>query len=735
MLLKLAWRNIRHSVRDYTIYFLTLLFGVAVFYAFNSIGGQEVMFDLQSEADERQFQMTEQFLSMFSGLIACVLGFLILYSNGFLIRRRKREFGTYMLLGMAPSRVSAIMLIETVLVGLISLALGLIVGFLLSQAMSFFTAWLFGTTIMSYQFVFSPEALRLTILCFAIIYVVVALFNTFIVNRQKLIDLLHANAKNQKAVTRNPWVCLVAFVASIAILAYAYEQLIESGLVMLDDPRFMRATIGMLVGTFILFWSLAGFVIALITRAKGIYLRGLTPFTVRQIASRVNTAFVSLWAVCVMLFFSITTFSVGMGMVSVFTDGIEEANPYSATLSAEVYSGDPIDSVRSTSTDASARARAMQAEAPERYENAVAHGWNMAAPLIAAAPEEWDETISAYAQMDLYNLPDATYGSLLRSIGPEAEARIEDLHSSLASTNLGVISVSDMNAVRSLTGEDPIILGDGECVLANNMEVSAAIAKDIAASGVSFETLGHTLTFTHQIIDTQIEDNSLKATALAIVVPDEVIAALRAAGAIPHRSLLDVMYADNGRTEAQNDEALEAIVAAAQPLSLGGFDQGFSGSDDTYAHLLWPVTRVITAFEMIVQASGLKMMITYLALYIGLIFLLSTAAVLAVQQLSQTADSLPRYRMLSRIGCSAPMINRSLLIQVLVYFLLPLGVAACHASCAISVLSKELFDALGTSVIGPISMAAVLVAVIYGGYLLVTYLTSRSVVSSSLHAR
>ena len=227
----------------------------------------------------------------------------------------------------------------------------------------------------------------------------------------------------------------------------------------------------------------------------------------------------------------------------------------------------------------------------------------------------------------------------------------------------------------------------------------------------------------------------LCATALAIVVPDEVIAALRAAGAIPHRSLLDVMYADNGRTEAQNDEALEAIVAAAQPLSLGGFDQGFSGSDDTYAHLLWPVTRVITAFEMIVQASGLKMMITYLALYIGLIFLLSTAAVLAVQQLSQTADSLPRYRMLSRIGCSAPMINRSLLIQVRGYFLLPLGVAACHASCAISVLSKELFDALGTSVIGPISMAAVLVAVIYGGYLLVTYLTSRSVVSSSLHAR
>ncbi len=736
MLLKLAWRNIRHSVRDYTIYFLTLLFGVAVFYAFNSIGGQEVMFDLQSEADERQFQMTEQFLSMFSGLIACVLGFLILYSNGFLIRRRKREFGTYMLLGMAPSRVSAIMLIETVLVGLISLALGLIVGFLLSQAMSFFTAWLFGTTIINYQFVFSPEAFRLTILYFAIIYVVVALFNTFIVNRQKLIDLLHANAKNQKAVTRNPWVCLVAFVASIAILAYAYEQLIESGLVMLDDPRFMRATIGMLVGTFILFWSLAGFIIALITRVKGVYLRGLTPFTVRQIASRVNTAFVSLWAVCVMLFFSITTFSVGMGMVSVFTDGIEEANPYSATLTAEVYQDDAKDALRDSSTDITARARGMQADAPERYENAVAHEWDMAQPLRDAAPELWEQTIQDSAQLNLFFLPGITYGQLISQAGESAEQHLEDLgESSLSASNVGIVSLSDMNAVRTLIDQEPIALADDQCVIANNMEVAAPLADDLAGSGLSFDALGHQLTLTDQIITTQIEDNTLKATALTIVVPDAVVDALWEAGAIPARSLLDVMYADNGRTEAENDEALEAIVAAAQPLSLGGFEQGFAGADDTYAHLLWPVTRVITAFEMIVQASGLKMMITYLALYIGLIFLLATAAVLAVQQLSQTADSLPRYRMLSRIGCSAPMINRSLLIQVLVYFLLPLGVAACHASCAISVLSKELFDALGTSVIGPISMAAVLVAVIYGGYLLVTYLTSRSVVSSSLHAR
>lgn len=735
MLLKLAWRNIRHSVRDYTIYFLTLLFGVAVFYAFNSIGGQEVMFDLEAEADAHQFAMTQQFLGMFSGLIACVLGFLILYSNGFLIRRRKREFGTYMLLGMPNAQVSAIMLMETVIIGLASLALGLVAGFLLSQAMAFFTASLFGTTIMNYQFVFSPDEFVHTIICFAVIYVVVALFNTIMVNRQKLIDLLHANGKNQKVSVRNPWACLVGFIVAIAILAYSYEQLIESGLVMMDDVRFQRATIGMLVGTFILFWSLAGFVIALITRTKSIYLRGLTPFTVRQIASRVNTAFVSLWAVCVMLFFSITVFSVGMGLVDVFTNGIEDANPYSATLSAEVYQDDALATIRDTETDASARAEAMKAEAPERYENAVAHDWSMAAALEEADPVGWTDTIANAAQIDLYFLPGTTYGDLFQKIGTEAAQRLEELGDSLSDSNVGIVSVSDMNASRALIGEAPIQLADDECMVANNMEISKDVAADLTASGISFSALGHELAVSPELITTQLEDNAILATALTLVVPDGVVEDLQGMGAIPARSLLNVMYADNGLSPAQNDEALAQIVATAQPRSLGGFEKGTSGSSDTWASLLWPVTRVITAYGMIAQSNGLKMLITYLALYIGLVLLISTAAVLAVQQLSNTADSLPRYRMLSRIGCSPKMINRSLLIQILVYFLLPLAVASCHAACAIGVLSKELFTALGVPVTGPIGMAAALVAVIYGGYLLVTYLTSRNAVAGALKAR
>ena len=108
MLAKLAFRNVRRSVRDYAIYFVTLVFGVAVFYAFNSVTGQSILFDLEDTATASVFEMTGQMLGMFSVVIACVLGFLVLYANGFLIRRRKQEFGTYLMLGMNPSSVSCV---------------------------------------------------------------------------------------------------------------------------------------------------------------------------------------------------------------------------------------------------------------------------------------------------------------------------------------------------------------------------------------------------------------------------------------------------------------------------------------------------------------------------------------------------------------------------------------------------------------------------------------------------
>lgn len=732
MYLKLALRNIRRSVRDYAIYFITLLFGVAVFYAFNSIGSQQILFDMESSASASVFESTTQLLGMFSVVVACVLGFLILYANQFLIRRRKREFGTYLVLGMTPGHVSRIVLYETVLVGLISLAVGLICGVLLSQALSFFTAALFGTTMSNYQFVFSPDALVVTLACFAAIYVVVALFNTFTVSRCKLIDLIRAGERNERAGVRNPWACLVVFVAAIAVLAYAYQQLIANGLVMLDQPEFVRATIAMLVGSLMFFWSLAGFAIAVLTRLRGVYLRKLNLFTVRQIASKVNTAFLSLWTVCVLLFFSITVFSSGMGLVEVFVGGVEKANPYSATLSAGVWYG-PDGTANSSAGERERRAE-MEADAPDRLALAEEYNWNMADVLEAGAPELWAETVGEWAQVTIWSLPDMTYAPIIDAAetvaSPEA-MRLDDL-GKVRETSVAVISLSDFNAACALQGQPTTELEPGTCGLVNNMEMVNPLADAVMKAAPSITVAGRELTVAGPVHSIQLEDNAMAATALVFVVPDEAVEALRSEGLIPTTQILDVMYADNGKTAAENDAALGDIVAASQPLDMGGFDKGTRGAGDPYASLLWPVSRIITAHEMTDQSAGMRLMITYLALYIGFIFLVSTAAILAIQQLSQASDSVPRYRILNKLGCDAGMIYRSLLAQVLVYFLVPLGLAVCHSACAIGVLSDSMFDAIGVNTFTPIMMAAGLTIVIYGGYMLVTYLAARGIAKTAL---
>lgn len=739
MLLKLAMRNIRRSIRDYAIYFATLVLGVAMFYAFNSIGSQQVLFDANELTDssllESMFGSLEDIMGMFTGVIVGVLGFLILYSNSFLIRRRKREFGTYETLGMSSGQVSRVMLFETAIVGAGALAVGLLLGIAASQGLSFFTGFLFGTTIKNYQFVFSQQACLLTVGCFVGIFVLVALFNTTTMNRYKLVDLLQANSRNEKPATRNPWVCLVVFAISIGILAFAYQQLIESQLLMMDDPRFVRATICMFVGTLLFFWSLSGFATLIITHMKGFYLRGVRPFTVRQITSRINTAFLSLWATCVLLFFSITVFSCGMGLVNVFVGDIEKANPYDATIKNDVgwYPNDQ--------NDWDKRAELIKESTPEIYAEGDEHHWDIASCLRAAEPELWDETVGKSAQLDFYEIPGTTYRDVLAAIDTQAAKDALGQESVLTGldTNLLVGSISQLNEMRALTNLQPLDLGSDEFLLVNDTQATEGIARATAEARVAIDFYGTKLRCVEEIVDMQLENSSMLSSSMLLIVPDSLTNHLAEQGCLPYREYLNVMYADNGLTASDNYRRLQHIVASAQPFDDSLLDSEQVGQisyveddDVTYSLQSWPVTQMISGVEMMQQSGGLRMLITYLALYIGLVFLICTAAVLAIQQLTSIADSEQRYRALWRIGADARMLNRSLFAQVSIYFLAPLAVAICHSACAIGTMNDSLFKAFGSDVMPSIGLCVVLVVAIYGTYLAITYAVAKSMLKPTM---
>ncbi len=709
MLARLAVRNVRRSVRDYAVYFVTLVFGVAAFYAFNSVQSQSVLFDLEGVASADAFDLTARFLGMFSVLIAFVLGFLVVYANRFLIRRRKREFGTYLLLGMRPAQVSAIVLMETVCVGAASLAAGLVLGTVLSQGLSFLTAGLFNIPMQQYRFVFSGEALRQTLLCFALVFAVVALFNTLSLRRCRLVDLLGAATRSERATVRRPWVGLLGFAVAVGLLAWAYVTLFESGLTEFG-AEFWKATALMVAGTFLFFWSAAGFAVAALERTPGVYFRGLAMFTTRQVASKVNTAFLSLSTVCVMLFFSLAVFSTGSGLVQVFSDGVEEGTLFDATLTANAYL---------------ALEGGGEEAAADVAERAGAYDWDIACFLRESAPN-WDEFVETSVQVDLYQPREGTetYGEVMERLGAGAGGGLQE--QALAPQTVGVVGLSQFNAARALAGRGPIELSAGTYAVNNAVALSEELSRAMAEEGVEIEVGGRVLSASGLYVEQPLSTSAFVTDGAMLVVPDETVEALRADGEAPYASYLDLSY----RTDrAEGDRLLEEALACALPA------EGQEARGSGYETSPWPVTTVYTADEVIEQSGGMRMMITYLALYIGFVFLITTAALLAVQQLSEASDSLARYRMLAEIGCERRMMFRSIFIQVAVYFLAPLALAACHTACAVSVIARDVLDQLGVSVSDAAAAAAAFTALVYGGYLLVTYLASRGLVRASLGRR
>ena len=720
MLMKLALRNVRRSMRDYAVYFVTLTLGVAVFYAFNAIGDSRVLFEAQEGAANvllssgvSIFDILAQVMTYFSVVVAVVLGFLVLYANRFVVRARKKEFGTYLLLGMSPRQVSSVVLMETLTVGVIALVVGLGLGFLISQAIAFATAGLIGVAISDYHLLFSAHSAQLTLGCFALIFAVVALFNAVQISRCKLATLLSANSRNERMPVRNPIVCLIVFVLSCLILAKAYAELNLDGLVYFGE-HFRTATALMLVSTLGLFWSASGFFILLIQRLRGVYFKGLAMFTMRQIAAKVNTAFVSLWTVSILLFFSIVVFSTGFSLATVLSDQLEENTQFDASIRASLMSLDTSDMEAVPSEQyGGEEEKAAAIEEAEAQRNEIHRLWqenggSTAAYLKSLIPD-WDECVAGSAQVDTWLANDLTNKQLVDACGFTLEQIGSDDNSSMADEGVQYVSLSQFNAARQLAGEKPIELAANEYLVDNTVDKSAAYAKALGQKGRTITVDGHELTASGQVVSQSLQVSSMSCLIAVLVVPDELATERFAAGDLPYLSELNVNLASDSQEQAMKDLMAEW----------------------TYDSGAWPVSYYDTSESVVAGSMGIKLLLVYLALYIGFIFLMTTAAVLSVQQLSEVADSIPRYRLLAQLGCDRDMVLRSLRTQIVIYFVAPLLVAGCHSACTISLLYKNLLSLWGASAVtNTLAIGIALVVAVYAVYLASTYLVARSAVVS-----
>lgn len=678
MYFKIALNNVRKSFKDYSIYFLTLTLGVCIFYAFNSIGDQKAFLELGKRQAE-YINILQRLISGISVFISCVLGGLILYANNFLVKKRKKELGIYMTLGMGKNKISKILTYETALVGIISLVVGLGVGIIVSQGISAFASKLFEVSLSNYKFLLSTDAILKTVLYFGIIFILVMIFNTFVISKYKLIDMLTAAKKNEDIKIKNPILTAIIFFISLGLLGVAYKLVIKVGLNPTDRMFLVSIVLGIL-GTLLLFFSLAGFVLYVLQRNKNVYLKGLNIFVLRQMNSKINTNFLSMTVICLMLFLTISTLATGLSFKNALEKGLENTTPFDA--SATYY------------IDEDSKIKTAEESIRE-----LGFKFN---------PED---KIVSYNE---YKLEKTNLESLLNK---NAEGKNKkEIVEAMTYKGTNAISISSYNDIRALSGEKSLSLANNEVLISSNLgEVENTLKnilknnEKIEIDGKEYKIANNALIGEGKVIKEAFESTGMTNNFFTLIVPDNIVSNLK-----PIANKININFPKNSNEEERVQKLFNEYRDGVVDSSKYGFVNGY------------------TKARIYEDNNGMTNIVLFIGIYLGVIFLISSTAVLALQQLSEASDSIDRYKSLRRIGVSQKMINKSIFTQVSIYFGLPLVVALVHSVVAIKVVNGFL-TMFNRPDIGVSSLVTALIMVIvYGGYFYATYTGYKSTVKNAL---
>lgn len=684
MLFKLSVKNLRKSLKDYAVYFLTLILGVAIFYMFNSLDSQKAML-VVNDATDSIMELLVTLVGWASVFVAVVLGFLIVYANNFLIKRRKKEFGLYMTLGMGKRQISNILLFETIFIGLLSLFVGMVLGVFGSQLMSILVGKLFKADMSRFHFVFSKAACLKTCLYFGVIYIVVMLFNTIAISRYKLIDLLTAIKKNEKVKIKNPFLCVVVFLAAAALLGYAYYQ-VTAGINQISTIDKLSIPIMQgVAATFLIFWSLSGLVLKIVQSIKKIYLRGTNLFVLRQIHNRINTTVVSMTIICLLLFMTISVLSTALSLNNVLTKDLEEMTPVDIYLEKTANLSEEDDYTKEQIADS-------RLKISDTLEN---NGFDL-------------KLLKDVIEVNTYATDELTWKDFLGSAYPEAKEQYPML---MYDTKESIIRLSDYNQVAKLYGIEQYELKDNEyimlCDFANMEDLrNMAIAEN---GGITLAGKTYVSKY-NECQDGYIEMGGSHINLGLILVPDNC----GLTEDIREKHCLIANY------NADTEEERERI------------EQYFIDGSDLIGRLLEKGIQIDGQSKIsIINASvGLATVITFIGIYLGVIFLIASSAVLALKELTENSDNRQRYMVLRKIGVDEKMIHQSLFRQIGIFFLAPLVLALIHSVFGIQFALKLASVQVEPKTMLPSVVAtAVVLVVVYGGYFCATYEGSKNMIS------
>lgn len=670
MLFKISLKNIRKSFQDYAIYFLTLILGVMIFYLFNSMDSQTALMQM-SDSKKEIMKLLLTMLSGVSVFVAFILGFLIIYANNFLIKRRKKEFGLYMLLGMGKGSISKILIGETLVIGMISLAAGLVLGVFGSQLMSVLVAKMFEADMSEFAFVFSKTATIKTVIYFSVMYILVIAFNAAVISRVKLIHLLNAKKMVEKIKTKNSVIAMAVFFLSVCMLGYAYFIVTQRSLDLTENKILLMIGIGC-VGTYLFFWSLSGFLLQFLKWKKEFYYKKLNMFVARQLNSQINTNVFSMTVICILLFITICVLSCGNCMNESLRKDLKEMTPRDVCFVKYFQEKEGItDKLNGKTLEEELKSQGF--DSGKYFKDDMVSG-----NVYRTKELTWEMAFSSHKEEVKKNYPYLVWD-----------------------TQEEMISLSDYNTLAKAYGEDTLQLKEDEfivlCSFQNMKKLRELSLKDMV---VSIDGSEYRSAYPECINGYIVMSNSSTNTGV-YVLPDSAFLDMENSSM---ELVKQIMTADYQAETDEERQEIEKRVAKLENMT------------------------ILTKIGLYESSTGLGAIVTFIAMYLGIIFLVSSAALLALKQLSESADNRERYQVLRKLGTDESMINRALFGQIGIFFFMPLLLAVVHSIFGIWFSGNLLQGMLEEFSIGTIAGTALFIVVIYGLYFLATYLESRKMI-------
>ncbi len=615
MLGKLSFRNAKRQAKDYVIYFITIVMAVALLFSFNSIAASSDIAELSSTM--KNFSKAIMGIDV---IIVFVMVWLINYTMKFMLEKRSKEFGTYQILGIEKRDIANLFTIENLLIGILAFMVGTGVGIFLYQI---FTSIIMNLFAQAYQIsiVFSWEAVKTTAICFFVMFVLVLLNSRQKIKKTKVYDLLYADKQNENNRIKNTKGNRVIFILSIILLLTGLWvlNLDYSNPVQMTGKNTILAIVLWILGIYLFYFSISSFIVKRYLENKTRKYKKTNLFLYRNLTSKINTMSVTLGTIATAFAFIMIGGNVALLMNGMLNNEIEMGYPFEIMVS-------------SPDSDFS------------RYKEYI----------------EKNAKVTELYEYRLYHIPKTTLTKALD--GTTFEGRYDEEYEN-------VLSLTDYNHLRKMLGYDIITLQTNEAII-QCMKTAEKTFQAFIEKHNKIEIVGKEITF-KEVRAEHFAQLSFNGYTYCLVVPDNLLTEIA-----KEQPEIEVPFykgdyklvakTEEPTTEEFYQELSDYILYEAMETTAE-----IDGKTQSYTMEI-PLGNVMTRGYRTSQVKSFYTMMSFLAFYVALIFIMATATILAIQQLNDSEKYKYRYNLLKKLGMDETEMNQTILKQILFYFALPM---------------------------------------------------------------